>query len=825
MEDTCHAPRLRIDSEMSSMKASLRPSLFLVGLAAACILCPALRAGDGPAPTYNRDIRPILAENCFACHGPDAGARKAGLRLDQRDAAVKKGAVVPGDPDKSELIHRIFWDEPAKVMPPPRAKKTLTDRQKDLLKRWVAAGAEYQPHWAYLPPVRLEPPAVKDEKWVRNPIDRFLLAPAGTRGAGPFAGSGSGNAHSPRVARPHGPPADARRGRCVRRRQKPRRLREAGGPPAGPGRLRRALGADVARPGALRRLGRLRQRPAADHLAVPRLRDPLVQSKQAVRPVHRRAAGGRPAAQPDRRAAHRHGVPPQHDDQHRRRHQPRGVPQRGDHRPRQHDDDGLDGHVHRLLPVPRPQVRPADQQGVFPAFRDLQQHRRRQPRRRVAVAQRLHRRAEGEAGEAGGRHRGGGGEVPGAAARAGRRAGRVGARGGRRAAGLGRADAGSDGIVGRRDADEAAGRRDPGRRRESREGRLHHHGQDRSQTHHGLSPGGAGRPVAAVEGAGPRGQLRAVGVQGEGGQGRETPSVRQRRFRAAGLPGRRGDRRQGRRRGLGRGAPDRQGPHGHLRAGDPHRERRDRRADLHAGAFVAVRPAHPRQIPPVGHVGEEPARRAEAARRRSRRAGRGRRQTQRSSARPDRRLLRPQRRARTGGRARPARLAEKAARRGRPRHRPDPARAARRPAPPDAHRDPRQLPGARRRGQRRRPRRVPSGQGRHAARPSRPGALAGGPEQPADGARPGQSVLGGDFRRSASCRTSEEFGSQGEPPVASRIARLAGHGAGAAEMGREEVPQAARHVRGLPAVVARHGRAAASATRTTACWPAGRASA
>src|SRR5271169_2662814 len=111
------------------MKASLRPSLFLAGLAAACLLCPALRAGDGPAPTYNRDIRPILAENCFSCHGPDAGARKAGLRLDQRDGAVKKGAVVPGDPDKSELIHRIFWDEAAKVMPPPRAKKTLTDRQ------------------------------------------------------------------------------------------------------------------------------------------------------------------------------------------------------------------------------------------------------------------------------------------------------------------------------------------------------------------------------------------------------------------------------------------------------------------------------------------------------------------------------------------------------------------------------------------------------------------------------------------------------------------------------------------------------------------------
>jgi hypothetical protein len=158
------------------MMVSLRAPIHLVGLAAACLLSPALLAADAPAPAYNRDIRPILAENCFACHGPDAGARKAGLRLDQRDAAVKKGAIVPGDPDKSELVHRIFWDEPAKVMPPPRTKKTLTDRQKDLLKRWVAAGAEYQIHWAYIPPARPDPPAVKDEKWVRNPIDRFILA-------------------------------------------------------------------------------------------------------------------------------------------------------------------------------------------------------------------------------------------------------------------------------------------------------------------------------------------------------------------------------------------------------------------------------------------------------------------------------------------------------------------------------------------------------------------------------------------------------------------------------------------------------------------------
>ncbi|HVS35241.1 MAG TPA: PSD1 and planctomycete cytochrome C domain-containing protein [Gemmataceae bacterium] len=167
------------------MRIFTRSSLALCGALAACILAPAARAGDDP--TYNRDIRPILAENCFACHGPDAAARKAGLRLDQRDAAVNKGAIIPGDTDKSELVHRIFWDVPSKVMPPPRTKKTLTDKQKDLLKRWIAGGAEYQPHWAFIAPVRAEPPAVQDEKWVRNPIDQFILARLEREGLHPSA--------------------------------------------------------------------------------------------------------------------------------------------------------------------------------------------------------------------------------------------------------------------------------------------------------------------------------------------------------------------------------------------------------------------------------------------------------------------------------------------------------------------------------------------------------------------------------------------------------------------------------------------------------------
>src|SRR5438132_8900102 len=97
----------------------------------------AVPARDGDKLEFNRDIRPILSENCFACHGPDKAARKAKLRLDVREEAIKAEAVVPGHPEKSNLVERIFSEERGQVMPPPKAHKTLTAAQKELLKRWV----------------------------------------------------------------------------------------------------------------------------------------------------------------------------------------------------------------------------------------------------------------------------------------------------------------------------------------------------------------------------------------------------------------------------------------------------------------------------------------------------------------------------------------------------------------------------------------------------------------------------------------------------------------------------------------------------------------
>ncbi|MGI9176377.1 MAG: DUF1553 domain-containing protein [Pirellulales bacterium] len=127
-------------------------------------------------PSFNRDIRPLLVENCFSCHGADSAGRQADLRLDDRDAAVESAAIAPGDPDSSVMLDRIFSDDPEEVMPPPSTKKVLSAEQKELLSKWIAAGAAYEPHWSFKPPVRPEPPAVTNEAWVRNPIDRFILA-------------------------------------------------------------------------------------------------------------------------------------------------------------------------------------------------------------------------------------------------------------------------------------------------------------------------------------------------------------------------------------------------------------------------------------------------------------------------------------------------------------------------------------------------------------------------------------------------------------------------------------------------------------------------
>ncbi|GIW92885.1 MAG: hypothetical protein KatS3mg110_0926 [Pirellulaceae bacterium] len=168
--DASTASERRLAPRSGVLLASM---IWLVALGASSWL----RADSPPAKLeYNRHVRPILAENCFPCHGPDSAARKADLRLDQRDAAIEMGAIVPGRPSESELVRRILSDDPDYRMPPSVTKKTLTDEQKTLLQKWIAQGAEYQPHWSLIPPFRPELPQVKQSDWVRNPIDAFILA-------------------------------------------------------------------------------------------------------------------------------------------------------------------------------------------------------------------------------------------------------------------------------------------------------------------------------------------------------------------------------------------------------------------------------------------------------------------------------------------------------------------------------------------------------------------------------------------------------------------------------------------------------------------------
>jgi hypothetical protein len=144
--------------------------------ALAVVLLAACPAGAAGPIEFDRDVCPVLAAYCFACHGADAAARKGKLRLDQRDAAVRSGAIVPGEAGASELVRRVFSYDPAEVMPPPKANKRPTSREKDVLRRWIAAGAPYRTHWSLVPPVRPPLPAVKDAAWGRNPIDAFVLA-------------------------------------------------------------------------------------------------------------------------------------------------------------------------------------------------------------------------------------------------------------------------------------------------------------------------------------------------------------------------------------------------------------------------------------------------------------------------------------------------------------------------------------------------------------------------------------------------------------------------------------------------------------------------
>ena len=150
------------------------------------IVTPGLAAGP---VDFNRDIRPILAGKCYACHGPDEDKRKADLRLDTRAGATQDlggyAAVVPGKPETSELWKRIVSTDKDEVMPPPSSPKQLTGKERDLLRQWIDEGAEYQEHWSFRPVRAVPPPALKDVHGARNAIDHFIRHELEKRGIPP----------------------------------------------------------------------------------------------------------------------------------------------------------------------------------------------------------------------------------------------------------------------------------------------------------------------------------------------------------------------------------------------------------------------------------------------------------------------------------------------------------------------------------------------------------------------------------------------------------------------------------------------------------------
>ena len=139
---------------------------------------------------FNKDVRPLLADACFHCHGPDPGTRKAGLRLDTEAGffTAKKGeepTVIKGQPDKSSLYQRLLSTDEDEIMPPPESHKTLKPAQIATIKSWIEQGAPWQPHWSLIPPQKPAAPTVKDQAWVKSPVDRFVLAKLEAKGLKP----------------------------------------------------------------------------------------------------------------------------------------------------------------------------------------------------------------------------------------------------------------------------------------------------------------------------------------------------------------------------------------------------------------------------------------------------------------------------------------------------------------------------------------------------------------------------------------------------------------------------------------------------------------
>ena len=346
------------------------------------MLCSFLRlprCGADRIVKFNRDVRPILSDKCFGCHGPDAVAKKIPLRLDSEGAAA---SVVAGGA-QAKLIQRITADDKARRMPPVYSGLKLTAAEIETLRLWIAQGAKWQKHWSFIRPERPPLPAVKNAAWPRNPIDCFVLARLEREGLAP----------SPEAAREA----------LIRRVS----LDLTGLPPTpaevdaflqdqSPDAYEKVVDRLLASP-------RYGERMAARWLDAARYADTNGYQYDGERVMWRwrdwvidafnrnlpfdqftlEQIGGRPAAERHARAEDRHRLQPQPSRQHRGRHHSRGVRGRVRRRSRRDDVHGVPGPDARLRALPQSQVRSVHAERVLPGLRLLQQRAGDGPRHQV----------------------------------------------------------------------------------------------------------------------------------------------------------------------------------------------------------------------------------------------------------------------------------------------------------------------------------------------------------------------------------------------------------------------------------------------------------
>ncbi len=245
---------------------------------------------------FNRDIRPILSDNCFHCHGPDKAQRQADLRLDLKEDvfADRDGMkiLVPGKPDKSELYRRITSSDESERMPPSDSGRKLTAMQVELLRRWISEGANWQPHWSLIPPSSPNVPEVKNTAWANNPIDRFILSRLASEGLSPSAEADRTTLIRRVTLDLTGLPPTPDEVRAFLSGHKAGGLRAVGGPDALIAALWRADGDGLAGCRPLCRHQRLSKRRSPRHVAVQGLGDRFVQ-QPSCRSINSRSSNSR----------------------------------------------------------------------------------------------------------------------------------------------------------------------------------------------------------------------------------------------------------------------------------------------------------------------------------------------------------------------------------------------------------------------------------------------------------------------------------------------------------------------------------------------------